>query len=130
MTALAVSKLKDDGRYAVGGVDGLHLRIAGGSRAWILWLMVPVNDHDGVHDPSSRRAESGWTASGCSAGRGEGACRRIATKGKGSIDPVAEQRRVKALQARRGEQAKTFADCAKAYLVSHRASWKNAKHGQ
>lgn len=73
---------------------------------------------------------SGWAASGCSAGRGEGACRRIATKGKGSIDPVAEQRRVKALQARRGEQAKTFADCAKAYLVSHRASWKNAKHGQ
>ena len=29
LSALAVSKLKQDGRYAVGGVDGLYLRIAG-----------------------------------------------------------------------------------------------------
>lgn len=73
---------------------------------------------------------SDWAASGCPAGRGEGACRRIATQGKGSIDPVVERRRIKVLQARRVEQAKTFAGCEKAYIVSHRATWKNAKHGK
>ncbi len=36
LSVLAVSRLKADGRYAVGGVDGLYLRIAGRSRAWVL----------------------------------------------------------------------------------------------
>lgn len=30
LSALAVAKLKTEGRHAVGGADGLHLRIAGG----------------------------------------------------------------------------------------------------
>jgi hypothetical protein len=29
LSALAVAKFKKEGRYAVGGVDGLHFRIAG-----------------------------------------------------------------------------------------------------
>lgn len=36
LTALTVSRLRDEGRHAVGGADGLHLRIAGASRAWVL----------------------------------------------------------------------------------------------
>lgn len=36
LSALAVSKLKENGKHAVGGVDGLYLRIAGNSRAWVL----------------------------------------------------------------------------------------------
>ncbi len=130
MTALAVSKLKEDGRYAVGGVDGLHLRIAGGSRAWILRLVVPVND-DGERDPSSRRADIGLGGyPDVPLAEARERARELRRKAREGIDPVAERRRVKALQARRVEQAKTFADCAKAYLVSHCVSWKNAKHGQ
>ena len=34
--ALEVARLKTDGVYAVGGVAGLHLRIAGQSRSWVL----------------------------------------------------------------------------------------------
>ena len=30
----AISKRRADGRYSVGGVDGLHLRVAGNSREW------------------------------------------------------------------------------------------------
>lgn len=40
LSALAVAKLKTEGRHAVGGVDGLHLRISGGSRAWVLRIAV------------------------------------------------------------------------------------------
>lgn len=130
MTALAVSKLKGDGRYAVGGVDGLHLRIAGGSRAWILRLVVPVNA-PGARDPSSRRADIGLGGyPDVPLAEARERARELRRKTREGIDPVAERRRVKAQQTRRVEQAKTLADCAKAYLLSHRASWKNAKHGQ
>ncbi|ESC02306.1 integrase [Salmonella enterica subsp. enterica serovar Senftenberg str. 361154004] len=40
LSALAVSRLKAEGRYAVSGVDGLYLRIAGRSRAWGLIYML------------------------------------------------------------------------------------------
>lgn len=33
LSALSVSKIKSNGRHAVGGVDGLHLRIINNSRA-------------------------------------------------------------------------------------------------
>jgi hypothetical protein len=35
----SAQKLKN-GRHAVGGVDGLHLRIVNGSRAWVLRVVV------------------------------------------------------------------------------------------
>lgn len=36
MSARQVDSLKTDGRYAVGGVVGLHLRVRGKSRSWFL----------------------------------------------------------------------------------------------
>ena len=36
----AVSELKADGRYPVGGTEGLHLRISGNSRSWVLRIAV------------------------------------------------------------------------------------------
>ena len=35
-----VAALKTDGRYAVGGIAGLHLRISAGHRGWILRVLV------------------------------------------------------------------------------------------
>ncbi|EBG5099842.1 DUF4102 domain-containing protein [Salmonella enterica subsp. enterica] len=40
LSALAVSWLKAEGRYAVSGVNGLYLRIAGRSRAWGLCVAM------------------------------------------------------------------------------------------
>ena len=34
LSAIAISKLKAEGRYAVGGADDLYFRIVGNSRAW------------------------------------------------------------------------------------------------
>ena len=40
LSAISVSKLKQDGRYTVGGVDGLCLTIKNGYRSWILRVVV------------------------------------------------------------------------------------------
>ena len=40
LSAQAVSELIADGRYSVGGADGLHLRISGNSRSWVLRIAV------------------------------------------------------------------------------------------
>lgn len=42
LSGLVVSRLKSEGMYAVGGVDGLYLRIRNQSRAWFFaWLWEP-----------------------------------------------------------------------------------------
>jgi len=40
MSALTVSKIKTEGRYAVGGADGLHFCVVGNSRCWTLRIAV------------------------------------------------------------------------------------------
>lgn len=40
LSALAVSRLKAEGRHAVGGADGLHLRVTPGSRSWVLRIQI------------------------------------------------------------------------------------------
>lgn len=48
LSALSVAKIKENGRHAVGGVDGLHLRIVNDSRSWILRVVVGQRfDEDG-----------------------------------------------------------------------------------
>ena len=47
LSALSVSRLKENGRHAVGGVDGLHLRIFNNSKSWVLRVSVGqrIDDH-------------------------------------------------------------------------------------
>lgn len=40
LSGLVVSRLKSEGMYAVGGVDGLYLRIRNQSRAWVLCVAM------------------------------------------------------------------------------------------
>lgn len=40
LSALSVVKIKENGSHAVGGVNGLHLRIVNDSRAWVLRVVV------------------------------------------------------------------------------------------
>ncbi len=40
LSALSVAKIKETGRHAVGGVDGLFLNVKGNSRVWILRAVV------------------------------------------------------------------------------------------
>lgn len=103
----------------VGGADGLHLRIVGVSRSWILRVMI-----------NGQRRDIGL---GGFPGVTLATARKLANELRDQIargvDPL-EERRAK-VEARRVEKAKAwcFQDCAEAYITAHRGEWKNPKHG-
>jgi integrase len=120
LSSLAVTRLKAEGRHAVGGADGLHLRIAGASRAWVLRLKV--ND---------KRCDIGlgpYPTIGLSDARE--AAREYRRKARAGIDPSEEKRERAAAALAAKAKAKTFAVCAAAYVEAHKDGWKNAKHAK
>ncbi|HEX3423030.1 MAG TPA: integrase arm-type DNA-binding domain-containing protein [Sphingomicrobium sp.] len=120
LSALAVSRLKEPGRYAVGGVDGLHLRIIGNSKAWT--LRVKVGDH---------RCDIGlgpYPEVGL--GDAREAARIHRRKVREGVDPLQERREARAALRIERAKSKTFKDCADAYIEAHKAGWKNAKHAK
>ncbi|USU08841.1 integrase arm-type DNA-binding domain-containing protein [Sphingomonadaceae bacterium OTU29MARTA1] len=126
LSALAVANLKPvispsgsvRTRFMVGGADGLHLRIVGQSRSWILRIMVNGDRRD--------------IGLGGYPGVTLATARKLANEHRDQlargIDPLAD-RRAKA-EANRIEKAKawSFQDCADAYITAHRGEWKNPKH--
>jgi integrase len=118
LTALQVNRLKDDGDHHVGGVDGLLLRIAGGSRAWVLRVRI-----------AGQRRNLGLGAfpevSLLDARDKARQKRQQIRQGDTSQLTVSDERR----QAK-AEQTKvmTFKVAAGALIESMRPSWKNPKH--
>lgn len=126
LSAVAVANLKPvrtpnggwKTRFMVGGADGLHLRTAENSKSWILRVMIDrgrrdigLGSYPGVTLATARKLANEHRD-------------RIAQ----GIDPLAE-RRAKAEAARAEKlKAKTFRECAEAYIAAHRGEWKNAKH--
>lgn len=120
LSALAVSRLRGDGRYAVGGADGLHLRIVGDSRAWVLRIKV-----------QDRRSDIGlgpYPEIGIADARE--AARDYRKKVRGGIDPLHEKQLARAEARVERAKLKTFKECAKAYIEAHKAGWKNDKHSK
>lgn len=130
LSALAVSKLKPEGRHAVGGVDGLHLRITGGSRAWVLRLVVGLRpDGHGGSVPHRRDVGLGGYPE-ISLAEAREKARELRRQARGGTDPVEERKAHKARQRLQAANTRTFSECAIAYLAGHRAGWKNEKHGK
>lgn len=118
LSALAVSKLKDEGRYAVGGVDGLYLRIAGNSRAWVLRIKI-----------GGKRCDVGLGAfPEIALAAARDLARDHRRKVREGVDPLAERREARAALAIERAAAKTFKECAEAYIEANKAGWKNDKH--
>ena len=120
LSALAVGRLKEPGRYAVGGVDGLHLRIIGNSKAWV--LRVKVGD---------RRCDIGLGPyPEVSLGDAREAARVHRRKVREGVDPLQERQDARTALRIERAKSKTFKDCAEAYIEAHKAGWKNAKHAK
>ncbi|HEU0044212.1 tyrosine-type recombinase/integrase [Sphingomonas sp.] len=120
LSALAVSKLKAEGRYAVGGADGLHFRITGNSKAWVLRIKIGTKRSDiglGPY-PEVSLADARELA------------REHRRKVRTGIDPLAEKREARAALRVAKAKTKTFEECARAYVESQRAGWKNEKHAK
>lgn len=130
LSALAVSKLKQEGRYAVGGVDGLQLNIIGQSRVWILRVVVGCRTNASGNSVAHRRDIGLGSYPAVSLAEAREAAREYRKKIRSGIDPVQDRQAVKAKIQLEAAKTKTFKECAEAYIQANRAGWKNEKHIQ
>lgn len=117
--ALAVSRLRDPGMHAVGGVSGLYLQVTpSGARTWILRATMGGKRRD--------MGLGGYPDVTLAAAREK--AREARAKIEQGIDPILERER--ALSQLKAEQAKsiTFAAAARALIDAKSDEWRNAKH--
>ncbi len=117
--ALAVSRLREPGMHAVGGVSGLYLQVtASGARSWILRATIGGRRRDmglgGFPDVTLAVARE--------------KAREARAKIEQGTDPILERER--ALSILRAEQAKsmTFEAACLALIDTKSDEWRNAKH--
>lgn len=110
-------KKGEPGRYVDGG--GLYLQIGPtGGKSWLFRFMLNGKAREmglgpvSVLDVALARLEAAE-------------CRRLALA---NIDPIDARNAGRTKALIEASRSKSFADCAKAYIESHRAGWKNAKH--
>jgi integrase len=119
LSALEVSRLKQAGRYAVGGVAGLELQIApAGARSWVLRALI-----------GGKRREMGLGGyPDVPLAGARDAARAARQKIKEGTDPIeaARANRSKLIASR--SAAMTFSEATMAYLKLREAEWSNSKH--
>lgn len=117
LSAVTVSSRKEPGYYADGG--GLYLRVApGGTKGWIFRFTRASKTRDAG-------LGSYPTVSLVKAREQAEQCRRLLASG---IDPIEARKAERAAANGAAEKARTFEQCAKAYIASHEAGWRNDKH--
>ncbi|WP_304305383.1 site-specific integrase [Pseudacidovorax intermedius] len=120
LSARAVAALKSDGRHAVGGASGLHLRIKGEHRGWVLRITVGDVRRDiglGAY-PQVSLADAREQA------------REMQKQLRSGIAPVAPSRTQRSALTAVHAAEKTFDWCAEQYINSKADEWKNPKHRQ
>jgi integrase len=116
LTALAVEKRTKSGYHADGA--GLYLQVSrGGGKSWVFRYMLRGKPREmglGSHVSLELARQKATDA------------RALLAEG---IDPIEARDAQNQQQALEQARSKTFAECAEAYIKSHRAGWRNAKHG-
>ena len=116
----AVAAIKTEGRHAVGGVPGLHLRVSGDHRGWVLRVQVGDKRQDiglGAY-PAVSLSEAREKAREMHSGLREGR------------DPVAPRKQQRMVLAAQAAAEKTFRWCAEEFLRAKASEWSNPKHKQ
>ena len=116
---LQVSRLKEPGAHAVGGVAGLQLKInEAGARSWVLRATIGGKRRDmglgGYPDVTLAQARE----------RARAARDQIHEGG----DPIRARQQARSAVAAASARARTFDQCVQAYLKAKSGEWKNAKH--
>ena len=119
LTPLAVSKIRHTGLHAVGGINGLGLKVMpSGSRAWVLRTMV-----------AGKRREyglGGYPTVTLASARDR--ARTMLDQLFAGIDPAVTKKQAKSALAAQRAKAVNFKTLAEQYIAQHEAGWKNAKH--
>ena len=117
LSALAVSRAKNPGMFADGG--GLYLQVsAGGARSWIYRFSLNGRAREMGLGPLHTISLSDARAKATD-------CRQLRLAG---VDPIEARKEGVAKARLEAAKAITFKDAAEAYIESHRAGWRNAKH--
>jgi len=117
----AVAAIKETGRHAVGGVQGLHLQIReAGAKAWMVRIKVGDDRRDfGL---------GSYPAVSLSQAREKARALREAVA-RGELPQSPTKQRKAALIAKQASAA-PFAWCAAQYMAAKSVEWKNPKHRQ
>ncbi|RQO65751.1 integrase [Aquitalea sp. FJL05] len=124
LSALAVSRLKENGKHAVGGVDGLYLRIAGNSRAWVLCAAMGSRINQSGKEVVRRLSIGLGPFPEISLAEAREKARTLRKKIRDGIDPLQEKRKAKLTSSK----SKTFEQCALAFIEDKKIEWRNDKH--
>ena len=116
------------GRHAVGGVDGLHLRIVNDSRAWILRVVVGQRfDEDGKQQVHRRDIGLGSYPE-VSLAEARTKAQEMRAQIRNGIDPIQQkQENLQALHIQKLRD-RTFSECAKIVIANKSRELKNQKH--
>jgi integrase len=119
LTPLAVSKLRRTGLHAVGGINGLGLKVMpAGSRAWVLRTLV-----------AGKRREYGLGSyPSVTLASARERARAMLDQLFAGIDPAVTKKQAKSALVAQRAKAVNFKTLAEQYIAQHEASWKNAKH--
>jgi integrase len=117
LTALAVKRQRKRGMYGDG--HGLYLQVAaGGAKSWVLRYKINGKPHHLGLGPlhAVNLAQARLRAADA---------RRLLLDG---YDPIMARRAARAAARLAAAKTITFDEAAEAYITSHSAGWKNAKH--
>lgn len=121
LNALAVSRITEPGMHFVGGVPGLALQVLpSGARTWVLRVVIAGKRRD--------MGLGGYSQTGMSLARAREAALLAREKIKRGVDPIEESRAARSALIAERTSAKTFEQCAAAYIEAHEGTWRNAKH--
>lgn len=118
LTAMAVSRLKEDGAYAVGGVPGLQLQILGASRVWVLRFVL--------HGKRRRMGLGSFPAVSLAEAREQ--ARQARSLIRAGTDPIDQRSSNRETIVAAAAKSLTFAQAAEKFIAAHEDGWSNAKH--
>jgi integrase len=119
LNALAVSRIAHPGMHAVGTVAGLYLQVLqSGARSWILRAVIGGKRRD--------MGLGGYPAVTLAQARQK--ARMARDKIADGVDPIEERRASRTLLKAAQASARTFKQCAAAYMDAHCRAWRNPKH--
>ena len=128
LSAMSVAKIKENGRHAVGGVDGLHLRVVEGSRAWVLRVVVGQRANEYGELKNHRRDIGLGSYPEVSLAEAREKARELKKQIRDGIDPLQEkQERLNALRIKK-QREKTFKECAEIVFANKAREVSNPKH--